>query len=691
MHPEIVQVGAGDCPLCGMALDPLVPTVADGESPELIEMMRRLKVGAALTVPLVAVAMGSMLPGAQWLDGAPFRWLQGALAAVVVFWPGYPLLDRALASVRHRAPNMFTLIGVGVMAALGFSVVTLIAPGLIPTNGHGHGGPPLYFESASVIVVLVLVGQVLELRARGRAGDALRALASLVPATAHVLRGDGSEQEVGISQLQVGDRVRLRPGERVAADGIIVEGETSIDESMVTGESLPVVKASGARAIAGTLNCDGSVVVQIEKLGEHTLVARIVKLVLDAQRSRAPVQRLVDRVSSFFVPAVFVVAAATLLVWLAAGASLATALVHAVSVLIVACPCALGLATPMSIVVGTGRGATHGVLIRDAEALERMASVDTIVFDKTGTLTQGRPTVRVARALGGMEAPELMYFAASVEVASEHPIARAVVAWANAGGVTPGHPSEFRAIPGQGATAVVDGHHVKVCSWPALSDGERDVMQSKELLSLRDQGLTLAFVILNGKVCGVLGLADEVKTTSVEAVAMLREEGIRLVMATGDNPEAAGRVAAALGLDEVCAELSPAGKAELVSRLRHEGRRVAMAGDGVNDAPALAVAEVGVAMGGGTDVALETAAITLVKGDLRALVRARRLSRATLWNIRENLFFAFVYNLLGVPVASGLLVPFFGIALSPMLAAAAMSLSSLCVITNALRLRRVEI
>jgi Cu+-exporting ATPase len=692
MHPEIVQRGPGSCPICGMALEPRTVVLAadDAPNPELADMTRRLRMSALLTGPLFLLAMSDLLPGAPVQHALPqalLAWIQAALATPVVLWGARPFFERGWASLRSRHLNMFTLIALGTGVAYGYSIVAVLLPGWIPIRS-AHG-VPLYFEAAAVITTLVLLGQVLELRARSQTGSALRALLRLAPNTARRLASDGSEADVPLAGVRVGERLRVRPGERVPVDGVVVEGRSAVDESMVTGEPIPVEKGPGAKVTGGTVNATGSFVMRAERVGSDTLLAQIVRMVSEAQRSRAPIQRLADVIASWFVPAVMTVAALSFAVWMAVGPEprLAHALVAAVAVLIIACPCALGLATPMSIMVGTGRGATAGVLIRDAEALEVLEKVDTLVVDKTGTLTEGKP--RLVTVEGG---DALLAMAASLERGSEHPLAAAIVQGAIDRGLVLCDAEDFRSSTGKGVTGRVRGHQVRLGNSTLLADLGIDAGGFGERAEdLRKQGQTVMFVALDGKVAGLLGVADPVKRSTPEALALLRKEGLRLVMLTGDSRTTAEAVARELGIVEVEAEVLPDRKSEVVKRLVAEGRIVAMAGDGVNDAPALASAHVGIAMGTGTDVAMEAAGVTLVRGDLRGIARARRLSRGVMRNIRQNLFFAFAYNVLGVPIAAGALYPLFGVLLSPMLAAAAMSLSSVSVIGNALRLRSLEL
>ena len=700
MHPEIVQVGPGACPICGMALEPRAPSAtADAtEDPELVDMRRRLVVSAAFTVPLLALAMGAMIPALaleHLVPGHLHNAAELALATPVVLWGAWPFFTRAWRSVVTRHLNMFTLIGLGVAVAYGYSVVATLLPGAFPAALRGHGGRvPVYFEAAAVIVTLVLVGQVLELRARSQTGAAIRALLDLAPKTARRLRDDGGEEDVALDAVAPGDRLRVRPGEKVPVDGVVLEGASSVDESMVTGEPIPAEKAAGARLVGGTVNGTGALVMRAERVGRETLLARIVAMVAEAQRSRAPIQRLADTVSGYFVPAVIGVALLTFVAWSLWGPEprLAYALVNAVAVLIIACPCALGLATPMSIMVAAGRGAGAGVLFRNAAAIEAMRDVDTLVVDKTGTLTEGRPKLVTAVTAAGDEERDLLRFVASLEQASEHPLAAAIVAGARERGVALAPTEDFVSVTGKGVRGRVDGRAVALGNRALMEDLGADVGPlAARAEALRAEGQTVMFAAVDGALAGVVGVADPIKETTAEALRALHADGLRIVMLTGDSRTTAEAVARRLGIDTVVAEVLPDAKSETVRRLQREGRRVAMAGDGINDAPALAEAHVGIAMGTGTDVAMESADVTLVKGDLRGIVRARRLSRATMANIRQNLAFAFGYNALGVPVAAGVLYPFTGALLSPMLAAAAMSLSSVSVVANALRLRRARI
>jgi len=692
MHPEIVRDAPGACPLCGMALEPMEPSLDDEEAnEELRDMTRRFRVSAVLTLPLFALAMAEMIPGLSHAARGPaLAWLQLALATPVVLWGGAPFFARGWASLRTRL-NMFSLIALGTGAAYAYSVAAVLAPGWFPASFRdAHGQAPLYFEAAAVIVTLVLLGQVLELRARSRTGAAIRALLGLAPKTARRVRPDGSEEDVPLDAVHPGERLRVRPGEKVPVDGIVEEGHSSVDESMLTGEPIPVEKTAGAPVSGGTVNQTGSFVLRAERVGAETLLARIVQMVAEAQRSRAPIQRLADQAAAWFVPAVVVVAVLTFAIWALIGPEprLAHALVNAVAVLIIACPCALGLATPMSIMVAAGRGATAGVLFRNAEAIERLRDVDTLVVDKTGTLTAGRPQLVTVEPIGSVGEAELLAAAAGLERGSEHPLAAAIVAGAEARGVRPAAADEFEAHTGKGVVGRVGGRPVALGNAALLEELGIDpgpLVARAE--ALRAEGQTVMFVALDGRAAGLVAVADPIKQTTPEAIAQLHRDGVRIAMLTGDNRTTAEAVARRLGLDEVEADVLPDQKAAVVKRLQRQGRVVAMAGDGVNDAPALAQADVGIAMGTGTDVAMESAGVTLVKGDLRGIARARTLSRATMRNIRQNLFFAFAYNALGVPIAAGLLYPFTGLLLSPMLAAAAMSLSSVSVIGNALRLR----
>ncbi len=698
MHPEVVQEGPGSCPKCGMALEPRVVTLEEAEDPELVDMRRRFWVAVPLAGLTLVLAMGSMLPG--WpLRGVLSRSLQHVLELLlttpVVLWCGWPLLVRGWRSLVTRNLNMFTLIAIGVGAAYLYSVVAALAPGVFPqVFREVDGSVPVYFEAAAVIVALVLLGQVLELKARSRTGDAIRALLDLAPPTARRIESDGSETEVPLASVQVGDRLRVRPGEKVPVDGTVEEGRSSVDESMVTGESIPVEKGPGDVLIGGTVNGKGSLVLRAEKVGSDTLLSRIVQMVAEAQRTRAPSQALADKVSAVFVPAVVLVAVLTFVLWGIWGPEprMAHALVNAVAVLIVACPCALGLATPMSITVAMGKGALAGVLFRNAEAIERLREVDALVVDKTGTLTEGRPALTRLEPVEGGDERKLLGLAASLEQGSEHPLAEAVVRGAREREVETTAPQQFESVTGQGVVGRVGERRVAIGNEKLMeAEGAAWRALQERAAALRAEGETVFFVAVDGVLAGLLAVSDPIKGTSRAAIEALHAEGIRVVMATGDHRATAEAIARKLGIDEVHAEVSPEDKARIVRELQQKGRVVSMAGDGVNDAPALAAADVGIAMGTGTDVAIHSAHVTLVKGDLQAILRAIRLSHATVRNIRQNLFFAFVYNAAGVPIAAGVLYPFFGVLLSPVLAAAAMSFSSVSVISNALRLHRVRL
>jgi Cu+-exporting ATPase len=698
MHPEIVRAEAGSCPICGMALEPRTVIDTDQDNPELREMTQRFRISLALTLPVFLIAMSEMIPGRP-LDGVlPPSWqvwVQALLATPVVLWGGWPFFGRGWASLVHRSPNMFTLIAQSTGTAYFYSVVAALIPGWLPPSMRGADGEALvYFEAAAVIVTLVLLGQVMELRARDRTSGAIRALLGLAPASALRIEPDGSEAEVPLAEIQPGDRLRVRPGEKVPVDGVVVSGSSAVDESMLTGEPIPVEKESGAPLTGATVNGTGAMVMEAQRVGRDTLLAQIVRMVSEAQRSRAPIQRLADRVSSWFVPAVVLVSITTFIVWALVGPEprLAYALVNAVAVLIVACPCALGLATPMSIMVGTGRGATAGVLIKNAEALETLHEVDTLVIDKTGTLTEGRPEVTEIEVAEGVEIADLLRLAASLERASEHPLAEAVVRRSKQDSLELAEVEHFESRTGMGVLGMVEGRQVAIGNPRLMDERGVEVGRMRESLEeLRGLGRTVVLVAVEGHLSGLLGVSDPIKPSAAAAIRDLRGEGLRVVMLTGDNRVAAEAVAGQLGIDEVIADVLPDEKAAVVRRLEQEGRKVAMAGDGINDAPALAVAKVGIAMGTGTDVAMESAGVTLLRGDLGAIVRARRLSRATMRNIRQNLAFAFGYNSLGVPIAAGVLYPVFGLLLSPMIASAAMSFSSVSVIANALRLRRVDL
>ncbi len=693
MHPEILQDDPGDCPLCGMALEPTSVT-AEADDGELRDMTRRFVFASALSVPLLILVMGDMWPGqpiSQMLGHDLRIWLELGLAAPVCLWSAWPFYQRAVRSVINRSLNMFTLIGLGVSVAFVYSLVATLLPGIFPASFHSAmGRVPVYFESAAVIVTLVLLGQVLELRARQQTGSAIRALLDLAPATARRINPDGQEEDVNLDAVAVGDRLRVRPGEKIPVDGVVVEGHSLVDESMVTGEPLAVAKEEGDPVVGATVNGNGSLVMLAEKVGSDTLLARIVTLVADAQRSRAPIQKLADSVSGYFVPAVMISALLAFVVWALVGPEprMAHALLAAVAVLIIACPCALGLATPMSVMVATGRGASQGVLFRDAEAIEVLRQVDTLVVDKTGTLTVGKPQLSRLETVAGADAQELLALVAAVERASEHPLAEAILAAAAERQVATMVATDFAAITGKGVLATVDGVRVRLGNARLMEDAGIDVSSlSSRAQELREAGQTVMFAARDAELLGLVAVEDPIKDSTQEALTALREEGMHIVMLTGDAQATAQAVAQRLGIEEVVAEVLPDNKAEVIRKLQQAGRCVAMAGDGINDAPALAQAEVGIAMGTGTDVAMESAGITLVKGDLVGIVRARRLSRATMANIRQNLFFAFAYNAAGVPLAAGVLYPVFGMLLSPMIAAAAMSLSSVSVIGNALRLR----
>jgi len=696
MHPEVRQVGPGSCPICGMALEPVLVSAETGPSHELIDMTRRFWIGLVLSLPVVALEMGGHLTGlSHYVSQQMSNWIQMLLATPVVLWAGWPFFVRGWQSLVTRNLNMFTLIAMGTGVAWVYSVIATLAPGVFPAAFRGpEGAVAVYFEAAAVITVLVLLGQVLELRARERTSGAIRALLDLAPKTARRVRPDGTEEEIQLDGVHVGDRLRVRPGEKVPVDGSVLEGRSAVDESMVTGESMPVTKEVGATVIGGTMNQSGALVIDARKVGRDTMLSQIVQLVAEAQRSRAPIQRLADQVSRYFVPAVIVVALLAFAAWGMWGPEprFSYGVVAAVAVLIIACPCALGLATPMSIMVGVGRGAQAGVLIKNADALEHMEKVDTLVVDKTGTLTEGRPAVTALVPAPGFVENEVLRLSSSVERASEHPLAMAIVAAAEKQGIATSPVTEFDSPTGKGALGTVDGRHIVLGNASFLKEHGIDVSALAEQADkLRADGATAIFAGVDGKVAGAIAIADPVKASTPEALAGLKAEAIRVVMLTGDNWTTAKAVARRLGIDEVEAEVLPDQKSAVVQRYKAAGRVVAMAGDGVNDAPALAAADVGIAMGTGTDVAMESAGVTLLKGDLTGIVRARRLSQATMSNIRQNLFFAFIYNALGVPVAAGVLYPFFGILLSPIIAAAAMALSSVSVVGNALRLRTARI
>jgi P-type Cu+ transporter len=702
MDPEVLEAQPGACRICGMALEPKVVSLEDERNPELEDMSRRFWVCLGPSLLVMLLAMVDMIPGVSLpggFTGLARNWVQWVLATPVVLWGGWPFFQRGWASVVNRAPNMFTLIAMGTGAAYGYSAVVTVAPTLLPSSFRLHDGSiAVYFEAAAIITVLVLLGQVLELKARSQTSSAIRALLRLAPKTARLITSEGREDDVPLEHVQVGHRLRVRPGERVPVDGMVQEGTTSVDESMITGESIPVEKIVGGRVTGGTINGTGGIVMVAERVGRDTMLARIVQMVSEAQRSRAPIQRLADAVAGYFVPLVVVAAIITAAAWAMWGPEpkLAYALVNAVAVLIIACPCALGLATPMSIMVGTGRGATAGVLVRKAEALEVFGKVNTLVLDKTGTLTEGKPKLLSIRFVPPWSDVELLRLAASLERSSEHPLAAAVVAGAEERRIVCAPASQFRSVTGKGVTGMVDGHRVAIGTAAFLRNDVGVSSQNLKPLdddaaSLRGEGQTILFIAIDEQPVGILGVADPIKATTASAVQALREEGIRIVMVTGDHRDTAEVVARQLGIEEVMAEVLPEKKGQIITQLKSQGRVVAMAGDGINDAPALALADVGIAMGTGADTAIESAGMTLVKGDLRGLLRARRLSQATMRNIRQNLLFAFLYNVIGVPIAAGVLYPVLGILLSPMIASAAMTFSSVSVITNALRLRHVEL
>jgi P-type Cu+ transporter len=698
MHPEIVRDEPGSCPLCGMALEPRTATLQEEANPEYDDMQRRFIVSLALTAPVLILAMSQMIPGRPLARIVPeyiHDWLELVLTTPVVLWCGWPFFVRGWQSIVHRSPNMFTLISIGTGTAYFYSLVAAVAPRVFPASFRGPDGQvAIYFEAAAAITTLVLLGQVLELRARSRTSSAIKALLGLAPKTARVVRDDGREEDIPLDRVQHGDRLRVRPGEKVPVDGVVLEGTSSVDESMVSGEPIAVEKKAGDRVTGGTVNATGGFLMQAERVGSETLLAQIVQMVAEAQRTRAPIQRLADVVSSYFVPGVLLAAIITFAVWAFEGPSprLAYALLNAVAVLIIACPCALGLATPMSIMVGTGRGALAGVLIKNAEALEILEKVNTLVVDKTGTLTEGKPRLASVQAMPGWNGMDVLRLAASLERGSEHPLAAAIVAGAEENSLQFAPAEDFKSFTGEGVTGKVDGRSVALGNsklFEALGISLGDLGEQAE--SLRREGRTAMFVAVDAKPAGLVAVADPIKPTTLEAIKLLHEDGVRIVMLTGDSRTTAEAVARELGIDEVEAEVLPQQKSEVVKRLQSEGHVVAMAGDGINDAPALAQAEVGIAMGTGTDVAMQSAGVTLIKGDLRSIARARRLSRATMRNIRQNLFFALVYNGLGIPLAAGVLYPFFGLLLSPMIAATAMTFSSVSVISNALRLRNAAL
>ena len=696
MHPEIRQPGPGSCPICGMALEPETVSADSGPNPELADMTRRFWIGLALTIPVFFLEMGGHLTGLhQWLGQATSNWVQLILATPVVLWSGWPFFERGWASLKSRNLNMFTLIAMGTGVAWVFSIVGTLWPGLFPASMRGQDGSvPVYFEAAAVITVLVLLGQVLELRAREQTSGAIKALLDLTPKMARRIKADGSDEDVSLDQVTAGDRLRVRPGERVPLDGEILDGRSSIDESLVTGESMPVTKTVGAKVIGGTMNQSGGFVMRADKVGKDTLLSQIVQMVAKAQRSRAPIQRLADQVSGWFVPAVILMAVLAFAAWSIWGPEprFTYGLIAAVSVLIIACPCALGLATPMSIMVGVGRGAQAGVLIKNAEALERMEKVDTLVVDKTGTLTEGKPSVVAIRTSGNIDETELLRLTASLERSSEHPLADAIVRAAQDRGISLMQATNFDSPVGKGASGIVDGRSIVIGNQRIMADSGIDTSQLDAAADeLRQEGATAIYVAVDGKPAGLVAIADPIKPTTPDAITALKAAGIRVIMLTGDNATTARAVANKLGITDIEAEVLPEDKSKVVERLRSQGRVVAMAGDGVNDAPALAAADVGIAMGTGTDVAMESAGVTLLRGDLNGIVRARHLSSATMANIRQNLIFAFIYNAAGVPIAAGVLYPAFGILLSPIIAAAAMALSSVSVVGNALRLRSVKL
>jgi Cu+-exporting ATPase len=696
MHPEIIRSSPGTCPICGMALEPRTIGAAAHEDPELRSMTKRFWFSAALTAPLLVAVMGEMVSPHLFASFPPQVrvWVELGLASPVCLWAAWPFYVRAIDSVKNRSLNMFTLIGLGVSVAYLYSLVAAIAPGIFPASFRGKSGEvSTYFEAAGVIVTLILLGQVLELRARSQTGAAIRKLLGMAPKSARRIRKDGTEEDVSLESVQVGDRLRVRPGEKVPVDGVVLEGTSAIDESMVTGEPIPVEKTPGQKVVGATVNSTGTFIMRAEKVGSETLLSRIVAMVAEAQRSRAPIQKLADTVAGYFVPAVVLIAVLTFVVWAIAGPQprMAHALINAVAVLIIACPCALGLATPMSIMVATGKGATMGILFRNAEAIEVMRRVDTLVVDKTGTLTEGKPKVITVLPEGVLE-KDLLYLAASLEQGSEHPLAAAITQAAEEKQIALAKTEQFESVTGKGVKGFLDGKAVALGNRALMSDLGVDLLSLSEAAEhLRTEGQTAMFLSIDGRAAGVLGVADPIKPSTPQAIRALHDEGIRIVMLTGDSHTTAKAVASKLGIDDIIAEVLPDQKLSMVRRLQAESRFVAMAGDGINDAPALAQAQVGIAMGTGTDVAMESAGVTLVKGDLRAIARARQLSRQTMRNIKQNLFFAFIYNSAGVPIAAGVLYPLFGILLSPIIAAAAMSFSSVSVITNALRLKNAQI
>ncbi len=697
MHPEIVKDEPGSCPICGMALEPRT-AFADEENPELIDMSRRFKISVILTIPIVFIAMHHMILGfslERWIKTDILRWLEFLFATPIVIWGGWPFFERGLQSIINRSPNMFTLIGIGVAVSYTYSVIATFLPEIFPESFRVHGNKVgVYFEAAAVIISLVLLGQVLELRARGQAGEAIKALLGLVPKTARRIREDGTEEDILLEQVSPGDMLRIRPGEKVPVDGTVIEGMSSVDESMITGEPIPVEKSTGDKIIGATVNGNGTLIMRAEKVGAETILSQIVQMVAEAQRSRAPIQKLVDIVAAYFVQIVIAVAIVTFIIWAWIGPEprYAYAIINSVAVLIIACPCALGLATPMSIMVATGKGATMGVLFKNAEAIEVMKKVDTLVVDKTGTLTLGKPRVVSVYTVDGWDEKTVLLFAVSIEKGSEHPLASAIVSAAEEKNIQIEKAEAFQSLTGKGVIGKVKGKNVALGNLKLIEDFDiknRDIFQAAD--AMRSEGQTVMFLVVEDEVAGLIGVADPIKETSAEAIDMLHKDGVEIVMLTGDNHTTAEFVAKRLKIDRVIAEVLPEQKAEEIKKIQNEKHIVAMAGDGINDAPALAQAHVGIAMGTGTDVAMQSAGVTLVKGDLRAIVRARLLSKVTMRNIRQNIFWAFFYNSIGVPIAAGILYPFFGILLSPMIAAAAMSFSSVSVVGNALRLRKVKL
>jgi len=697
MHPQIVRDQPGSCPICGMALEPRTVTLAEGPNPELAAMSRRFWIGLALSLPVFILAMGDMLPGKplhRLLSMTAMNWVQLVLATPVVFWCGWPFFVRAWSSVIHRSPNMFTLIALGVGSAYLYSLVATVAPELFPAGFRVGGAVMTYFDTAAVVTVLILLGQILELKARSQTSGAIKRLLGLAPKTARRVRADKTEDDVALDQVQVGDLLRVRPGEKLPADGIVVEGRSTTDESMISGEPTPAEKEPGSKVVAASVNGSGGLLIRAEKVGADTLLAQIVHMVGEAQRSRAPIERVVDRVARYFVPAVVLISLLSFAVWSIWGSEpkLAHALVNAVAVLIIACPCALGLATPMAIMVGVGRGAENGILIKNAEALEVLQRADTLVVDKTGTLTEGKPHLAAVEPANGFTADDILRLAAGLERGSEHPLAAAIIKGAEEKHLSIPAAQDFQSVTGKGVIGTIEGRKAALGNAALMGDHSANIagMQAR-IEELRGEGQTVMLLEIDGRFAGLIGVADRIKDTTPEAIRLLHADGLRIIMLTGDSKRTADAVARKLGIDEVIAEVLPGQKGEEIKKLQSEGRVVAMAGDGINDAPALAQAQVGIAMGSGTDVAMESAGITLVKGDLRAIARARRLSRATMGNIRQNLFLAFVYNFASVPVAAGVLYPIFGILINPIWASAAMSLSSLSVVGNALRLRRAKL